>query len=419
MGALLAAIAAEQMDDLAALALLAPVGSGKAYARELRALAMMRGLAHRDRSDQLTESGSLEGAGFVYTRQTIKDLQALLPIGSARAPANDILLLHRPNAALDQDFHARLLVCGASVTEAAFPDYPLLVRDADLSVYPRVGFGHVIDWLAELRGATQPLHSEPPASTPLQLGHATETAVFLNSDRNLRGLTCEPHAPAHRPVLVFLNTGAIHHVGASRMTVTMARRLARVGFRSLRLDIGGIGESEPPPGRAANHPLNPAVVEDVRCALDWLQDRGHNECILIGLCSGAKLALETTLQDRRVVGQMLLNLQGFWPAPDSGTETESRRYLERLADRRVRTRFLYVEKDPGLDELQAVFGHDGERLCTIPNVSMTIMHDGDHVFSWYSSRRQLLSLVEHDLMEMLASTQVVRADRNEAAPAEI
>ena len=73
------------------------------------------------------------------------------------------------------------------------------------------------------------------------------------------------------------------------------------------------------------------MVADVRRALDWLQGQGQGEFILIGVCSGGKLALHTTIQDKRVVGQMLLNLQGFWKPADSGNQFLSRRAYVRLA----------------------------------------------------------------------------------------
>src|SRR5271165_6278445 len=95
MGAMLAFAAAEQIDGLAALVLVAPIGSGKTCFRELRALAMLRALARHGHSDTITDAGGLEAAGFIYTRETINDLRALVPLRSGRAPAEMILVLKR------------------------------------------------------------------------------------------------------------------------------------------------------------------------------------------------------------------------------------------------------------------------------------------------------------------------------------
>jgi pimeloyl-ACP methyl ester carboxylesterase len=458
MGAMLATAAAEEIDDLAALVLLAPIGSGETCLRELRALARMRTKARHHHSAAVSKTGGLEAAGFVYTPQTIADLCALPLLRSGRAPAKEVLVLNRPNAVADETFRSRLDSSGATVEEDVFVDYPLLLRIPDLSVYPRQGFDRVVGWLVARR---EDRHEKPPAMTRLtvlRLPHAEEKPVFFTRRPDLFGVLCKPYGPARRIAVVFLNTGSNHHIGTSRMTVTMARDLAKLGFLSVRLDIGGIGDSDAPPGRVGEDARDSTI--DVSSALDGLRDRGYDEFILIGLCSGAKLALEATLRDDRVVGQILLNLQGFWKKPDADKDYISRRAYYRmarrlstwkraargevdirgitksivrrrmqaaghnitetwgkiwgkdsvrsaglaqfraLAARSVKTCFVYVEEDPGVDELEVVFGRSGEMLSKVPNVSMEIMNDGDHLFSWNYSRQQLFSVVEKTLVTM-------------------
>ena len=53
-----------------------------------------------------------------------------------------------------------------------------------------------------------------------------------------------------------------------------------------------------------------------------------------------------------------------------------------------------VEEDPGLDEMEVVFGRGGQMLKGVPNVGIEILTEGDHIFSWDYSRRQLFSIVE-------------------------
>jgi pimeloyl-ACP methyl ester carboxylesterase len=460
IGALLAAAAAEQEGELAALVLLAPPGSGKACIRELRALAMMQAPArHRDSAPH-GQPGRLEAAGFVYTSETLADLAALSLLRSGDAPARNVLLLHRPNAVADKAFHERLLRCGAEVEEGVFQDYQVVIRDADSSAYPTVGFGRVVNWLAGLTGDFA--NPAPPMTAPavLRLTGADERPVFFDRSPDLFGVMCEPHDSSPGPALVFLNTGLNHRIGTSRMTVTMARQLARLGFASLRLDTGGIGDSDAAPGRSANDP-NDSAVADVSRALAWLESRGFDKVILVGLCSGAKLALETTLQDDRVVGQVLVNLGGFWKPPGATGEFGSRRIYFRLARqgstwrrllrgeidirgiskafaaryaesvahtvteswgkllrkdgtrgaalkpfqglaaRGVKTAFIYVEEDPGLDEMEVIFGRGAAMLRAVPNVSVQVTNESDHIFSRNIYRRHLFSLVERTLAAMV------------------
>jgi hypothetical protein len=331
----------------------------------------------------------------------------------------------------------------------------------DLSVYPEDEFGRIVDWLAALGGSEASRDPVRQSKAVMQLPHAEEMPAFFNSSPNYFGILCEPRSQPRRPLLVFLNTGSNHHIGTSRMTVTMARRLARMGFASLRLDIGGIGDSDTPTAFRPGLADAAIAIADVRLALDWLENRGYAEFIVIGLCSGAKLALETTLIDERVTGQVLLNLQGFWKTADTayasrrtyfrlvrelstwkwvvrgevdvwgitkaivarsaevlygnlrearsmarlgvGQRSASGMKFHSLATRQVKTCFVYVDEDPGLDELEIAFGRDGGMLSAIPNISITILKEGDHIFSWNHSRRQLLTVVEDALARMTLS----------------
>src|ERR1700761_5437529 len=433
MGALLATEADDAIADLTAFVLLAPIGSGETWVRGLRALAGMSVPPRHHRSLAVTDA-RVEAAGFLYSGQTIADLRRLPPLRPGRPPAPEILLLDRPHAVPDRTLHATLAGCGASVEIDIFHDYALLLRNADLSEYPHAGFDRVVRWLTARR---QDRRERPPALTRLtvlRLPEAEEKPIFFNRSPDLFGVLCRPYTSARDVAVVILNTGSNHHIGTSRTSVTMARRLAKMGFASLRLDVSGIGDSD------AGTTVDPTI--DVSSALDGLRDRGYQTFILIGLCSGGKLALETPLRDDRVIGQILLNPQGYWKAPDATVGYMSRRAYVRmarqlgtwkrvvrggvdiagiartmihrnfaaaahtvseawnklrnrdsvrstgiarfraLAARNVRTHFVFVEEDPGLDELEVVFGRGGHMLRQVPNVGMTILAEGDHTFSF-------------------------------------
>jgi hypothetical protein len=74
-----------------------------------------------------------------------------------------------------------------------------------------------------------------------------------------------------------------------------------------------------------------------------------------------------------------------------------------LAGRNVQTRLVFVEEDPGLDELEVVLGRGGQMLHQVPNVSIQILTEGDHTFSWSHSRRQLLSVVDATIETITAN----------------
>ncbi|MCU0621297.1 MAG: hypothetical protein MUC69_07335 [Gemmatimonadales bacterium] len=128
-----------------------------------------------------------------------------------------------------------------------------------------------------------------------------ERAVRFGSAKGLVGIVTEPAvARAGAPFVVFLNAGLIHRVGASRLHVQLARRLAAAGVTSLRFDFSGVGDSE---ARTDTLPFEESAVLETREAMDYLaQSRGAERFVLVGLCSGADAGFYTAQQDARVVG---------------------------------------------------------------------------------------------------------------------
>lgn len=128
-----------------------------------------------------------------------------------------------------------------------------------------------------------------------------ERAVRFGASKGLVGLVTEPTVPrAGAPFVVFLNSGLIHRVGASRLHVTLARALARQGITSLRFDFSGVGDSE---ARTDTLPFEASAVEETTEAMDYLaRSRGAERFVLVGLCSGADAGFYTAQRDARVVG---------------------------------------------------------------------------------------------------------------------
>jgi hypothetical protein len=101
-------------------------------------------------------------------------------------------------------------------------------------------------------------------------------------------------------MLVLLNAGAVHRQGPFRLYVHLARRLAALGFSSLRFDQPGIGDSL----QAAERPLREIVGE----VLDQLQ--AHTGCerfVIGGICSAADAGWQQALSDPRISGLLLLD----------------------------------------------------------------------------------------------------------------
>jgi pimeloyl-ACP methyl ester carboxylesterase len=118
------------------------------------------------------------------------------------------------------------------------------------------------------------------------------------------GSTAVSNGAMGRPFVILLNAGLVHRAGPFGMSVELARRLATQGFRVLRFDQAGLGDSLPRAGAADPQP----AVADGRAAIDFLSQRyGAQRFVVGGLCSGAMNAHHLCLADVRVSGVWLLD----------------------------------------------------------------------------------------------------------------
>lgn len=135
----------------------------------------------------------------------------------------------------------------------------------------------------------------------------TEQALLFGKALSLVGVITHPVSGmgVRGPAVVILNTGIVHRVGHHRMYVTLARLLASAGHHVLRFDLSGIGDSR---NRGGGLDLMACALTDVSEAIDQLaRSSGAREFVVIGLCSGADIALRYARTDCRVCGLVLLD----------------------------------------------------------------------------------------------------------------
>lgn len=139
-----------------------------------------------------------------------------------------------------------------------------------------------------------------------------ERVHTMGDDGNLVGIVTLPPgddgSARSTPFLVLLNAGLVHRIGPFRMSVQLARRIARKGCRVLRFDQAGLGDSAP-----RSQSTSTDILLDAQQAFDFLSHRyGASRFIVGGLCSGAMNAHRVALADPRVTGVILLD--GYaWP----------------------------------------------------------------------------------------------------------
>jgi hypothetical protein len=129
-----------------------------------------------------------------------------------------------------------------------------------------------------------------------------EDVMRFGDAGQLVGIVARPeHALAAAPAVVILNAGVLHRVGPHRLHVVLARRLAALGVSSLRLDLGGIGDSVASSDATT---FRESAVADTRLALAGF---GAKHYVIFGVCAGADNALATAAVDDRVAGIVLVD----------------------------------------------------------------------------------------------------------------
>jgi len=349
-GAALAALAAAEIPDVAALALLAPVISGRVHRRELTAVARM------DEASQ--EPGWHEAAGLRLPLATL-DRIARIDLREVRtAPAPHVLILDPVGTTAVADYATRLGSLGVAVRREDFPGYDRFLCDANANEVPELAYRRVTEWLVGVvplgRVARAPSAALLASLAVLHPPGAIERPFRFGEDRRLFGMLCEPPADREKHgttdlAVVICNTGGDPHYGIGRLGVTLARRIAQRGVASLRMDFSGAGDSEAEAG-ARIHLYETDRGPEIAAALDLLQGLGYRRFIVTGICSGGYHALHAAVAESRIGGLVVVNLARLhWRVGDS-LELAQRRamrstrfYRDRLKQRDVWRRLLRAE----------------------------------------------------------------------------
>ena len=303
---------------------------GIRYLRQLRTakLASLMKSAERDAPD-IEGSSDQEFNGFTLSAASIRYLtgfKAELPVSHDGAP---LLVIDGNSLPTSRTWAEQ---AGAHASYLALPGLVEMVMRSPLRAeVPTAMVAAARTWLSALatnlgprtpteptdesEAATMPLISLPGTADPGAV--VTERPVLINADVSLFGVLSERAArePVQRAVIL-LNTGADYHVGPNRLHVELARRWARLGIAVLRLDLGGLGDSETATGRRDDDVFPNAAIDEIRAAVHFMLARYDIKQVIVGgLCSGAYHALQAAINGLPVSEIFLVNPQNyFWKA---------------------------------------------------------------------------------------------------------
>lgn len=129
----------------------------------------------------------------------------------------------------------------------------------------------------------------------------SEEISIFGAEQNLMGILSQPkfETPEETPKetgIVLFNAGLLPRSGPNRINVTLARLLSAQGYKVIRFDFSGLGDSQ----RSRGNQLFEALrVEEIKAAMDLA---GCKQYVLIGICSGGHDCVKAALEDDRVKG---------------------------------------------------------------------------------------------------------------------
>ena len=296
-GATLASAAAARA-GITDIVLWNPVISGRHYLREMRAVAALAGYKVE------STAGRLESAGFVYTEQTLRDIQAMDMLALSFDGVRRALIVERDDFGGDPRLGEHLEECAVAHESQRLPGYERMVCESLFTEVPQQAIDAIGNWLQDgaqpARGTVRAAAPAEAAVGAVELDRCREWPLLLGPHK-LFGVWCAPSGETRATLLVLLNSGVDHHVGPGRLHVKLARALAAEGFASVRLDIGGVGDSAPPGDADLNRAFPPDAVDELLEVLPELARRcGCRRIALGGICAGAFHAFAVAQRDLEV-----------------------------------------------------------------------------------------------------------------------
>ena len=312
-GAMLAWQAARERADVAALACVVPVLSGRAWLRELKALE-----AAAQGDVMPSPEGMFESGGFAMSEAARAHMSEIDLRKVDRFPSVPMLLVDRSELPMLERWANDLATGGVPVQHRLVSGFTELMLAPHRAVVPESMWSELLGWLSSLPVETVAVRQDAAALTRRSVewnGVREEVIDFPVPQGQLNAIvSTSATGLVSGHTLLLLNAGATRRIGPSRIHVDLARQWARLGHCVVRLDLSGLGDSAPLQGRPDTVVYSPSAVQEVCSVVELLRAQpGTVQVHLMGLCAGAYHGFKAAVQGARVDSVVAINpLTFFW-----------------------------------------------------------------------------------------------------------
>lgn len=277
-----------------------PVIRGKAYVRELMALA-------RFSASAIDENNYIESAGFLMVKATAEDIKEINLLARSVNVNEGAMLIARDDRATDGALAQKMLVDGVGVEHISLPGFAEMMAEPQQTQVPFATIDKMIQWLVDANSGLHDWTRLPTVGMQRNLSFhypddkglaLEEQPCWYDEARQLFAVSSYPKngSSNNLPAIILVNSGSVHHVGPNRIYCELARTFAALGYFVLRLDLEGLGDSRPADPERENHPYQKNAVVNIYQAMDYLVRRGvANHFVVGGICSGAHTAYHSAL----------------------------------------------------------------------------------------------------------------------------
>jgi alpha-beta hydrolase superfamily lysophospholipase len=311
LGATLALLAETRIENLAGLALLGPVVSGRTYARET-ALWWKMIAADLGLGPDHTETSALTIAGMTMPENVAGAIRKIRETDLKLTRALPVLAVCRKGRDSDDALASALEAGGAHVTRMPYEGFDALVVNPLISRVPESVVVQVCQWVRAMAPAERPAAIPASAADIALVGDGyREIGIRFGQDGGLAGTFCEPSGTRHGAPVVLVSTSYDRASGWAGGGARIARELARRGIVSLRFDPAGVADSPPKPGDPRQVLYSQSINRDVKAAVEELTQLSGQAPVLAGRCSGGYHGFRTSVAQSAIAGVAVINSYAF------------------------------------------------------------------------------------------------------------
>lgn len=312
MGATLASMVSNKI-EVENLMCWVPVVEGKRYIREMLALQKTG-----ENADLDVDSTTLEGGGFLITRETMNEMLSL-SLTKVLPTAKHVFLFNTDDLPIPNQLIEAWSNQNFQFTHTTLSGYADMMATPHNSKVPSYAIEEITNKFLSTKFIANPIDKNifldlknyqqtrfdcytyaTSAKESMDSGGFPITEILCQIPNTpLFGILSLPllRDTESKPTVLLLNSGSVHRVGPSRNYVYITRELLSLGFKVFRLDFLGLGDSINPNLSKENDPYMPEALENIKQTICFLKENLQtNDVILMGVCSGAYSSFQFALQ---------------------------------------------------------------------------------------------------------------------------